>query len=70
MGWFCRKSLKMGLLLGGAAVIVLFFLQRSGKIDLDWQAIQTHLSQSLAWLHGQWGALKDLVSRFKVASAT
>ncbi len=64
LGWFCRKSMKMGLLLGGAAAIVLFILQRSGKIDLDWQALQVHISQSLAWLHGELGALKTLVTGY------
>ena len=64
LGWFCRKSLKVALLLGGAAAIVLFFLQRTGKIDLEWSAIQAHLSQSLAWLHGELGALKHLVTGY------
>lgn len=64
LGWFCRKSLKMGLLLGGAVMIVIFFLQHSGKIDLDWATIQDHVSQSLAWLHGELGALKHFVTGY------
>ena len=64
LGWFCRKSLKITLLLGGAAAIVIFFLQRTGRIDLEWSAIQAHLSQSLAWLHGELGALKHFVTGY------
>ncbi len=64
LGWFCRKSIKMGLLLAGAAAIIVFFLQSTGKVNLDWSAIQAHISQSLAWLHGELGALKHFVTGY------
>jgi len=69
LGWFCRKSLKMGLLLAGAAVIVLFYLQHTGRINVDWPTIQAHLSQSLAWLRGELGALKDFVLGYLPSTA-
>ncbi len=64
LGWFCRKSFKMALLLAGAATILLIFLQHTGKINLDWASIQAHISQSLAWLHGELGALKHFVTGY------
>ncbi len=64
LGWLTRKSLKAAFLAAGAAAIVLFYLERTGKMDVDWASIQTHFSQSLAWLRGELGALKDFVTGY------
>jgi len=30
-------------------------------IELDWAGLQGHISQSLAWLHGELGAVKHFL---------
>ena len=57
-GWMSRKSIKLGLLAAGAAAVAITVAKQTGFIDLDWAGLQGHISQSLAWLHGELGALK------------
>jgi hypothetical protein len=35
-----------------------------GLVDLDWNAIHGHVSHSLAWMKGEVGALKTLLTGY------
>ena len=60
-GWVCRKSLKFGMLAAGAAAEAIAVAKQMGLIYLDWAGLQGHISQSLAWLHGDLGAIKHFL---------
>ncbi len=63
-GWICRKSLRIGLIAAGAAAVAITVAKHAGLIDLDWPSLQAHVSQSLAWLHGELGAAKTFLTGY------
>lgn len=58
LGYGLRRFVKLTLLLSVVAFVALFFLRKSGWLDLDWSVVEDHLSDSFAWLRGQAEALK------------
>jgi uncharacterized membrane protein (Fun14 family) len=68
-GWICRKSIKFGLMAAGAAAIVITVAKQTGFIDLDWASLQAHISQSLAWLHGELGAVRHFITGYLPSAA-
>ena len=68
-GWTCRKSIKIAMLVAGAAVLAITVAKQTGIIELDWAGLQAHISQSLAWLHGELGAVKHFLLGY-IPSAT
>lgn len=68
-GWICRKSIKFGMLAAGAAAVAITVAKQIGLIELDWAALQAHISQSLAWLHGELGALKHFLMGYIPSTA-
>jgi uncharacterized membrane protein (Fun14 family) len=69
LGWLCRKSLKLAMLAGGAAVALLALARHTGLIDLDWAGVQAHVSQSLAWTKGEIGAVRHFLTGYLPSSA-
>jgi uncharacterized membrane protein (Fun14 family) len=68
-GWLCRKSIKFGLMAAGAAAVVITMAKQTGLVDLDWASLQAHISQSLAWLHGELGAVKHFLTGYLPSAA-
>ena len=68
-GWICRKSIKVGLMVAGAAAAVITVAKATGLIELDWASLQAHISQSLAWLHGELGAVKHFLTGYLPSTA-
>ncbi len=68
-GWLCRKSIKVGLIAAGAAAAAIAVARHTGFIDLDWASLQAHVTQSLAWLHGELGAIKHLLTGYLPSAA-
>ncbi len=68
-GWIFRKSIKFGLVLAGVATAAILVARQTGWIELDWAALQAHVSQSLAWLHGELGALKHFFLGYSPSTA-
>lgn len=69
LGYGLRRFVKLTLILLLVVVVVVFLLQMAGWIHLNWASVQSHLSDSFAWLKGQAEALKVLVTGY-VPSAT
>ncbi len=69
LGWFCRKSFKTAMLLAGAAVVIIVVANHMGLMNLDWAALQEHVGQSLAWLKGEFGAIKQFVTGYLPSGA-
>jgi uncharacterized membrane protein (Fun14 family) len=68
-GWICRKSIKFGLMATGAAAVAITVAKGTGLIVLDWASLQAHISQSLAWLHGELGAAKHFLTGYLPSTA-
>ncbi len=68
-GWACRKSIKVGMLAAGAVLVAITVAKQTGLIELDWAALQAHVSQSLAWLHGELGAVKHFLMGYIPSTA-
>jgi uncharacterized membrane protein (Fun14 family) len=68
-GWLCRKSIKFGMIAAGAAAAAITVAKQTGLIELDWAALQAHISHSLAWLHGELGAARHFLTGYLPSAA-
>ncbi len=62
LGWALRRFIKATLLLSGAAILLIGLGKKLGWIELDWASIESHVRDSLAWLQGEAGAVKQFVT--------
>jgi uncharacterized membrane protein (Fun14 family) len=69
LGYGLRRFLKLTLILGTLAFVVVFFMRKAGWIELDWTSVESHLSGSFAWLKGQAEALKVFVTGYVPSAA-
>lgn len=69
LGYGLRRFVKLTVLLSLAAVVAVFLMSKAGWIDLDWNSIETHLSDSFGWLTGQAEALKVFVTGYVPSAA-
>ena len=68
-GWICRKSIKFGLVVAGVATAAILVARHTGLIELDWAALQAHVSRSLGWLRGELGAVKHFLTGYLPSTA-
>lgn len=64
VGYAFKKFIKVAAILTGVLLIAIFFMKKSGIIDLDWAAIQPSIDSSVAWLKGEAGAMKDFITGY------
>jgi uncharacterized membrane protein (Fun14 family) len=69
LGYGLRRFVKLTVVLSLAAVAAVFLMRKLGWIDLDWGSIESHLSESFAWLQGQAEALKVFVTGYVPSAA-
>jgi uncharacterized membrane protein (Fun14 family) len=69
LGYGLRRFLKVTLIVSVLAVGAILLLQQVGWMQLDWGGIQSHLSDSFAWLRGQAEALKVLILGYVPSAA-
>ena len=69
LGYGLRRFVKLTVILSLAAVAAVFVMRKAGWIDLDWNGIESHLSDSFAWLRGQAEALKVFVTGYVPSAA-
>lgn len=69
IGWLFRKSLKLALLLGGAATIAIATAKHTGLINVDWAGIEAHVSHSLDWARHGLGAAKSFLTGYLPSTA-
>lgn len=70
IGWACRRALKITALLAGALLALIWVLQSTGWINLNWPVIEQNVSQSLAWLQGEAEGLKQLLAGYLPSAGT
>jgi uncharacterized membrane protein (Fun14 family) len=64
LGWALRRFIKVTLLLSGAAIVLIGVGKKMGWINLDWALIEGHVRNSLSWLQGEGGAIKQFLSGY------
>jgi uncharacterized membrane protein (Fun14 family) len=69
IGWLFRKSLKLALLVGGAATVAIATAKHTGLINVNWAGIEAHVSHSLAWARDGLGAAKSFLTGYLPSTA-
>lgn len=64
IGWACRRALTIAALVAGAILALIALLKSIGWIDVNWSVIEQHVSQNLAWVHGEAEGLKQLLTGY------
>jgi len=64
LGWAFRRFIKMTLLLSGAVILLIGLGKKLGWIELDWASIEAHVRESLAWLQGEAGTIKQFLTGY------
>lgn len=64
IGWAFRRFLKMAAMVAAAILACIAALKATGWITLDWASLESSITQSMKWLHGEAEGLKNLLSGF------
>ena len=64
IGWASRRFLKMAALIAGGLLACITVLENTGWIDLDWAAVESQISHSIAAVHRGAEGLKHLLSGY------
>ena len=64
IGWAFRRALKVAALIAGGLLAGIAVLQDTGWIDLDWAAVETQISHSIAAIQQGAQGLKRLLSGY------
>jgi uncharacterized membrane protein (Fun14 family) len=64
IGWASRRFLKMAALIAGGLLACIAVLENTGWIDLDWAAVESQISQSIAAVYRGAEGLKHLLSGY------
>lgn len=64
IGWASRRFLKMAALIAGGLLTCIAVLENTGWIDLDWAAVESQISHSIAAVHRGAEGLKHLLSGY------
>jgi uncharacterized membrane protein (Fun14 family) len=62
IGWAFRRFLKMAAMLAAVSLACIAAIKATGWIDVDWSAVETQVSQTAQWLHGEAQGLKNVLS--------
>ena len=69
LGYGLKRFLKVTLLVSAAIAALLFVLQHTGTLQLDWTAVQAQAKESFGWLTGQAEALKSFLAGYIPSAA-
>ncbi len=64
IGWAYRKSVKTAAMIAAGLVGVIALAKGTGLVNLNWASIEGSITSALAWLHGEAGALKDMLTGY------
>jgi|GEM_PF-674410 len=62
VGYALKVAFKIALVIGGLLLILLFSLQYSGIIEVNWSGMETSYDSFVDWLMAYGGALKDFIA--------
>ena len=64
VGWVWRKSVKAALSLAGTALALVALAKYLGVGGVDWQALQSNVTEGMGWLQQQAGVLRERLSGY------
>ncbi len=64
IGWAFRRFLRMAALIAGGLLAGIAVLENTGWIDLDWPAVESQISHSIAAAHRGAEGLKHILSGY------
>ncbi|MDH4328577.1 MAG: FUN14 domain-containing protein [Nitrospira sp.] len=64
LGWALRKTLMIALLIIASLAVLIAFLDTAGWIHLDWAMIETDLSRTVDWVHGNAEGFKVILTGY------
>ena len=64
IGWAIRRTVKMAAIVAGLLLAFLAAVKMSGAIYLDWAAIETNITHSLAWIQGKAEGFKEVLTGY------
>jgi uncharacterized membrane protein (Fun14 family) len=71
LGYGLLRFMKVTLVMSVLAVGAVFLMRKAGwmDVDLDWNSVESHLSDSFGWLRGQAEALKVFITGYVPSAA-
>jgi uncharacterized membrane protein (Fun14 family) len=63
-GWAFRRFLRMATLIAGGLLTCIAVLKSTGWIDLDWTAVEAHISHGIAAIHQGADGLRQILSGY------
>lgn len=64
IGWAFRRFLRIAATMLALLLACIGVMKASGWIDVDWSALETQVSRTVQWLHGEAQGLKDVLTGF------
>lgn len=64
LGWVFRRLLRTAAMMAALTVACIAVMKSTGWLNLDWPSIETQVSESIRWLHGEAEGLKTLLTGF------
>jgi uncharacterized membrane protein (Fun14 family) len=64
IGWAFRRFLRFAAMLVAAVLAGIAVMKATGWIDVDWSALETQITRTVQWLHGEAQGLKNVLSGF------
>lgn len=64
IGWAIRRTVKLAIIMAGMLLALLAAIKMTGWVDLDWAAIETNITHSLAWAQGKAEGFKEVLTGY------
>jgi uncharacterized membrane protein (Fun14 family) len=64
IGWAFRRFLRMAALMAAGLLACVAVLENTGWIDLDWTAVETHISHTIGAVHRGTEGLRHILSGY------
>ncbi|MDF2458053.1 MAG: rane protein of unknown function [Nitrospira sp.] len=64
IGWAFRRFLKMAAMMVAVGLAVIGAMKSTGWVDVDWNAVEAQVSQTVQWLYGEAQGVKNLLAGF------
>lgn len=64
IGWAFRRALKLAAMMAAAALACIALMKASGLVALDWHWIESQVSDTMRWLHGEAEGIKNVLAGF------
>lgn len=64
LGWAFRKFIKLTVLVAGALALGIFFLKKTGVIDIDWAGIEKQVEDGVEYAQAEAGRVRQFLTGY------